>query len=316
MIDNAWLRRYSRVVAAATLFLIFAGGMVTSTGSGLAVPDWPLSYGQLFPPMVGGIFYEHGHRLVAGTVAMLMAVLCVWIWRREKRAWVRRLGFAAMGAVLAQALLGGLTVLLLLPPAVSISHAALAELFLALTFALAVVLSRGWIDAPPRRPAPPAAVPLPTLASIVTALLYGQILLGALVRHTGAGLAIPDFPLMFGRLLPPSLVGGVGIHFAHRFGALLVCIAVSWLSARVFGRHGADGWLARPMGLLLGLVLLQITLGALTIWTVKAPVPTSLHVVTGAACLAASLVVTLRCWRRYSRPVVEAATVAGRGALA
>lgn len=312
MTGNVGLRRFARIVAAATLFLIFAGGMVTSTGSGLAVPDWPLSYGQLFPPMVGGIFYEHGHRMVAGTVALMMAVLCVWTWRRETRAWVRRLGFLAMGAVLAQALLGGLTVLLLLPDLVSISHAGLAELFLALTFTLAVVTSRGWLEADPRRPAPASAVPLPVLASVTTLLVYGQILIGAVVRHTGAGLAIPDFPLSFGKILPPSLAGGIGIHFAHRVGALVVSIAVIWLAARILGRHRDDGWLARPALLLLGLLAIQITLGAFTIWTVKAPVPTSLHVVTGAALLATSLVTTLRTWRRFSLPAAAPAAALGR----
>ena len=95
-----WLARYACLVAAATLVLIFAGGLVTSTGSGLAVPDWPLSYGMLFPPMVGGILYEHGHRIVAGTVALLMAVLCACIWKFERRRVVRRVALIAMGAVL------------------------------------------------------------------------------------------------------------------------------------------------------------------------------------------------------------------------
>src|SRR6187455_1295157 len=119
-----WLRRFTKLVAASTLFLIFAGAMVTSTGSGLAVPDWPLSYGMLFPPMVGGIFYEHGHRMIAGGVGILIAILAFWLLRAEPRRWVRRLGVAAGLAVIAQALLGGLTVILLLPDAVSISHAA------------------------------------------------------------------------------------------------------------------------------------------------------------------------------------------------
>src|SRR5213079_182823 len=110
-----WLRNFTKFVAAATLFLIFAGAMVTSTGSGLAVPDWPLSYGRLMPPMVGGIFYEHGHRMVATTVGLLTIGLVIWLTRREPRAWVRRLGWAALAAVVAQGVLGGLTVIFLLP---------------------------------------------------------------------------------------------------------------------------------------------------------------------------------------------------------
>src|SRR6266550_9220025 len=122
-----WLRRFTKLVAASTLFLIFAGAMVTSTGSGLAVPDWPLSYGKVFPPMIGGIFYEHGHRMIAATVGFLTVVQAIWLQRRERKRFVRALGWCAVGTVIAQGLLGGLTVLLLLPPAVSIAHASLAE---------------------------------------------------------------------------------------------------------------------------------------------------------------------------------------------
>src|SRR5438477_8167502 len=123
--SQPWLRRFTKLVAASTLFLIFAGAMVTSTGSGLAVPDWPLSYGKLFPPMVGGIFYEHGHRMVAATVGLLTVIQAIWLQRRSRKRALRILGWAAVGAVIAQGLLGGLTVLFLLPPAISIAHAGL-----------------------------------------------------------------------------------------------------------------------------------------------------------------------------------------------
>src|SRR5512140_1681351 len=122
-----WLRRFTKFVAASTLFLIYAGAMVTSTGSGLAVPDWPLSYGMLMPPMVGGVFFEHGHRMAATFVGMLTTVLAVWTARRETRAGVRRLAWAALLAVIAQGLLGGLTVKFLLPAPVSVAHACLAQ---------------------------------------------------------------------------------------------------------------------------------------------------------------------------------------------
>src|SRR3954468_17710456 len=110
-----WLRRYAKFVAASTLFLIFAGAMVTSTGSGLAVPDWPLSYGMVMPPMVGGVFYEHGHRMVASAIGFLTLVLAIWTARAERRAGLRRLAWAALAAVIAQGILGGLTVIFLLP---------------------------------------------------------------------------------------------------------------------------------------------------------------------------------------------------------
>ena len=125
-----WLRRFTKFVAGSTLFLIFAGAMVTSTGSGLAVPDWPLSYGMFFPPMVGGIFYEHGHRMIASAVGFLTIIQAVWLQMREPRKFVRILGWTALAAVIVQGILGGLTVIFLLPTAVSVSHAALAEIFL------------------------------------------------------------------------------------------------------------------------------------------------------------------------------------------
>ncbi|HEX2120061.1 MAG TPA: COX15/CtaA family protein, partial [Thermoanaerobaculia bacterium] len=108
-----WLRRFTKLVAASTLFLIFAGAMVTSTGSGLAVPDWPLSYGMLMPPMVGGIFYEHGHRMIASAVGFLTIIQAVWLQRREPKRFVRLLGWLSLAAVIVQGILGGLTVIFL-----------------------------------------------------------------------------------------------------------------------------------------------------------------------------------------------------------
>src|SRR5688500_8760306 len=226
--DMRWLHRFAWFLAASTLLLISAGGMVTSTNSGLAVPDWPNTYGQFmftFPlkNMVGGIFYEHGHRLIASTVGFLTIILAVWIWRVDSRRWMRRLGVIALIAVIVQGILGGVTVLYFLPAPVSIAHAGLAEIFFCLTVAIAVFTSRGWIS--------PAVAPvddamLRRVAVTTTALVYVQILLGAAMRHTGAGLAIPDFPLAFGRLIPPVWNQGVAIHYAHRVGPLVVTIAI------------------------------------------------------------------------------------------
>jgi cytochrome c oxidase assembly protein subunit 15 len=141
---NPWRHRWCLLTLAATLALIFIGGLVTSTGSGLAVPDWPLSYGMLMPPMVGGVFYEHGHRMAAATVGLLTLVLAVWTTVDERRRGVRGLAWGALGAVVAQGLLGGLTVLYLLPPAVSVLHACLAQTFFCLIIALAYTTSREW----------------------------------------------------------------------------------------------------------------------------------------------------------------------------
>src|SRR5688500_11679381 len=136
-----WLRRFTKLVATCTLFLIFAGAMVTSTGSGLAVPDWPLSYGMLMPPMVAGIFYEHGHRMIATTVGFLTIIQAIWLQRREPKRFVRILGWAALGAVITQGLRGGLTVIFLLPTVVSVSYAALAEVFFCISISSAFFTS-------------------------------------------------------------------------------------------------------------------------------------------------------------------------------
>src|SRR5947208_16772936 len=142
--DNLWLHRYAVVVAICTLFLVVAGGLVTSNDAGLSVPDWPLSYGKLMPKMEGGIFFEHGHRMVATTVGILTIVLAVWLWRSEQRRWMRRLGFIALAAVIAQGLLGGMTVVFMLPKPVSIRHACPAQLFFTTTVLIALFTSAGW----------------------------------------------------------------------------------------------------------------------------------------------------------------------------
>src|SRR5262245_17982079 len=130
--------RFTVLLAAATVVLLAAGALVTSTGSGLSVPDWPLSFGRVMPPMVGGVLFEHGHRMVAGTVGLLTVVMAFWYARREPRREPRRLAFIALAAVVAQGLLGGLTVLLRLPPAVSVLHACIAQAFFALVVTLAL----------------------------------------------------------------------------------------------------------------------------------------------------------------------------------
>jgi len=305
---------FARLTAASTFVLIFVGGLVTSTGSSLSVPDWPLSYGQFFPPMVGGIFYEHGHRMVAGTVALLTATLAFWTWREEPRASVRRLALAALGAVLLQAILGGVTVLLRLPTIVSVSHAALAQAFFCMVTASALVTSRGWLAEDDAKPDGTLA----RLAIVTTATVYFQLLLGAVMRHTGAGLAIPDFPLAQGQLVPDVASFPVAIHFAHRVGAVVVTLSAAATAAKVFQSHASEARLARPAILLVSLVALQLTLGASIIWTRKAVLPTTAHVAIGAAILATSLVIALRIARRgktepawHSIPSAKRAAVRG-----
>lgn len=184
-----WLSWLSALLSACTLMLIVAGGLVTSHEAGLAVPDWPLSYGQFFPPMVGNIFWEHGHRMVAGFVGLFCLFITLCVQRFESRVRIRRLAWTAFATVIAQALLGGLTVLLMLPPAVSIAHACLGQTFFCLTLALAYFLSPLSLETRPHRQIQDAR--LPRLLMITTTMVYIQLLLGATIRHTGHGHAIP-----------------------------------------------------------------------------------------------------------------------------
>jgi len=293
------LHRYAQFVSAATVLLIVAGGLVTSTSSGLAVPDWPTSYGWnmfTFPMkhMVGGIFYEHGHRLIASGVGFLTIVLAVWIWKADPRRWMRVLGFTALLAVCLQGLLGGITVLYFLPTAVSTAHAGLAQIFFCLTIALALFTSSGW-----RRPAtePVDDGMLRVVTTATTAAIYAQVLVGATMRHSDAGLAIPDFPLVFGGVLPPQWTAQIAVHYAHRIGALVVTLAIAATVGHVWYHHPDRAELRRPAILLSCLVLAQVTLGAFVIWSEKNIAINTAHVVVGALTLGTSLVLALRSHR-------------------
>ncbi len=301
----AGLRRFTKFVAFSTLFLIFAGAMVTSTGSGLAVPDWPTTYGEnmfTFPlsKWVGGIFYEHGHRLIASTVGFLTIIQAIWLQRREPKKFVRTLGWLSLAAVVVQGLLGGMTVLLLLPKLISISHAALAEIFFCINVSIAFFTSRWYHelrtmekgDAPVR------------MAWGLTALVYLQILAGAVLRHLGAGLAIPDFPLSYGKLIPNFLSNEIVAAYVHRVGGFVVAAAVIAMAIRLL-RYHRDHPLRALAHLLVAVVATQVLLGGYVIWSAKQPHITSLHVMLGASTLALSLVLTLSArtlsWRSSSR---------------
>lgn len=294
---DPWRHRFALLTSASTLVLIFVGGLVTSTESGLSVPDWPLSYGMVMPPMVGGVFYEHGHRLVASYVGFLTLVLALWTWRREARAGVRRLGWISLLAVCVQGLLGGLTVIYLLPTAISVTHACLAQTFFLLTIAMAYGTSREWLAAPPQAE---DRAGMRGTAFAATGVVYLQLLLGALMRHVDAGLAIPDFPLAFGRLLPPLGDPRVAVHFTHRLGAVLVLVAIARLY--LAARRNGDVLYGRPARVLLVLISVQVGLGASVIWTGRAVYWTTAHVATGAAVLGTCFFVALRA-SRHLRPV-------------
>jgi cytochrome c oxidase assembly protein subunit 15 len=248
-----------------------------------------------FPPSmwVGGIFYEHGHRLIASGVGFLTIVLAAWLWRSDPRRWIKRLGAAALAAVILQGVLGGITVLLFLPAPVSTAHAGLAEIFFCLTVAIALFTSPGWRradDAVDDRG-------LRRLATTATALIYAQILVGAAMRHTDAGLAIPDFPWMFGRVIPDRWDPKIAVHFAHRVGALVVALAAIATAAHVWYHHRSRIRLTGPATLLLLLVGTQVVLGAFTVLSERDVWINSMHLVCGALVLGTSVVITLRSWR-------------------
>jgi heme a synthase len=297
------LHFFAILVAASTLILILAGGLVTSTGSGLAVPDWPNTYGWFmfaFPldKMVGGIYYEHSHRLIASTVGFLILTLAFWLWRVEPRAWVRRLGFIALAAVITQGILGGITVLWFLPDPISIAHAGLAQIVFCLTVTIALVTSPGWTRGYAGiSGTTPDDRRLQQVAAATTVLIYAQIIVGATMRHTEAGLAIPDFPWAFGHVVPPQWDAKIAVHFAHRVGALVVSMMILATTLHVFARRRSRGELVRPAALLLVLLAVQVTLGAFVVWTGKQFIINSLHVMTGASVLGTSVVLTLRAHR-------------------
>jgi cytochrome c oxidase assembly protein subunit 15 len=268
---------------------------------------------MVMPPMVGGVFYEHGHRMVASFVGFLTLVLAVWTARSETRASVRRLAWLALAAVIAQGVLGGLTVLFLLPTAISVTHACLAQTFFCITIALAYLTSREWLSSVGTRD---DVAGLRGAAVAATAAAFGQLVLGAVMRHIGAGLAVPDFPRMYGRWIPPAEALEqlpVAVHLAHRAGAIVVLAFVLRLALR--GTRDGDARLARPAQIAIALVCVQIALGALTVVTGKAVLPTTAHVATGAAILGLCWFSTLRT-RRHLHAAASARGVAVLGSPA
>ena len=312
-----WVRRLSKLLVLSTLFLIFAGALVKSHEVGLSVPDWPTSYGyQMFAfplsDMIGGIFYEHGHRMIAAIVGFLTLILAFSIYHTDGQLWLKKTGFLALGLVIVQGLFGGLTVLLLQPTPISVIHALFAQTFFMVTILIAYGLSDERAHRIPYDKVDNAGLKIP--AYWVMGLVYMQLIIGALMRHTQSGLAIPDFPLAGGYLLPPfnqtmlntvhamqfdldvpfASMSQVVVHFLHRLGGVSVTISVGWLSWKIYQLKDSDNRIYRQTVLLDMLLLLQITLGAFTIWSLKEPLITSIHVVNGATILGLSMLMVLR----------------------
>jgi len=315
------------LTAAATFPLIFMGGLVTSHQAGLAVPDWPNSYGYnmfLFPPRywVGGVLYEHTHRLMATVVGFLSTLLTVAAWPYERRPWVRWLATSVLIGVIFQGILGGLRVVFKNLD-LAIVHACVAQAFFCLAASAALVTSNWWRSAPDLSATPDR--PLFRAAFITVIIIYLQLIVGATMRHEQAGLAIPDFPLTFGHILPPapsavdsafrtaalhnwpdpalSLLAHVTawqiyLQFAHRIGALIVTIAIGVLSFLVL-KSPARAHLIPLTAMLLSLLLAQITLGILTVLLRKPADIASLHVAVGALTLLTTFIITVRTARLF-----------------
>jgi cytochrome c oxidase assembly protein subunit 15 len=285
------LHRFTVFVTGATLFLIVAGALVTSHDAGLAVPDWPLSFGKVMPEMVGNVFWEHGHRMVATSVGILVIVLNIWLWRSEKRRWVRRLGLVALAGVVAQGLLGGLTVILWLPISISTAHATLAQLFFCTMVSLSVFTAPGW-STPRATMDDNANLPLRYLCVASAIAILTQLVIGGILRHSAT----------WDQYLPTSLV------LMHLGGALAVTVLLITTIVIVLRRHAGEKYLTRPAKVAAALLVLQLFLG-LAAYLTRLASPnaaqprnpmvgiTVAHVACGALVFAATIVLTLRTFR-------------------
>lgn len=283
---------YSRLVVVATALLVFIGATITTTGSGLAVPDWPLSFGKLNPAMVGGVYYEHGHRLVASGVGFLVLVSAIWASYSRAHTIVRRLAFLSLGLVIIQGLLGGLTVLMRLPTAVSVAHGTVAQIFFCTTVALAWWTSSSFVSAKASIQGD-AAGNLKIASYGMTGLVLFQLLVGATMRHMGAGMVIPDFPTSLGHVVPPITTPAIAVNFSHRVMALAVLSMACLLCLRIFRHHSQEKALKGLAATLIGLICAQATLGAFTVWSGRGLWPTCLHVMNGALVLATAFSISL-----------------------
>lgn len=248
------------------------------------------------PPMVGGIFYEHGHRMVATFVGLLTIILAMWLHKSEERRWLRILGWTALGTVIFQGILGGITVLFFLPLPVSVFHATLAQTFFCITLAIALFTSRFWKESIPHSIEPQKGS-IRTITTVLVAIVFIQLIIGAIMRHMEAGLAIPDFPLAFGRIIPPIESVDVLVHFAHRLGAVAVTVAVLWYIMHVYKYYSTVKAFSIPAIALIILLVVQVTLGAYVIWSGKAVAITTFHLVTGALLLGTSAIAAMLSFR-------------------
>jgi heme a synthase len=298
------LHRFAVFTACATLVLIVAGALVTSNDAGLSVPDWPTTFGSYYkiPRMVGGVQYEHGHRMFAEFVGLLTIILAVWTWVVDKRRGLRLLALGAISTVITQGILGGLTVLFFLPPAVSSAHAAVAQTFFCIAVAIALITSRRWIEEEPRAELDQRRPALFTLTLLSIFVLYVQLILGAMFRHHGLS------------------------WWPHIVNAGLVATVLLWTAVRAISVYPNVDAVRRPAIAMLGLMVAQLCLGFLAfitrvMWGRDAAQPelpmvvsTVVHVAVGALLLAATVVLAIEVWRHV--PVAFEEHVPGTEAIA
>src|SRR5436309_2945795 len=319
--SGAWLNRFAWLTFVATLLLICSGGMVTSKNVGLAVPDWPTTFGYnmfLFPvsKWVGGILFEHTHRLIASAVGFLTIILASWLWSSESRRWVRNLGLVALAGVILQGILGGLRVTMLRDE-IGVFHACVAQAFLALLVVIGLVMTNFWrsleeIDINPKKFAP-----IRRLAIAITLAIYVQLALGATMRHQHRDLSILDFPTANGAWIPDTSAAALAkinawrdarafsqvtafqiwLQMVHRFLASIIAVAIITFSARVWSVAEVSAALKRLSVLWVILVISQIALGGWVIWSNKAADVATAHVALGAVMLSFGVSISAICWR-------------------
>jgi cytochrome c oxidase assembly protein subunit 15 len=326
---NPGLYWFAVLTACFTFLLLGLGGLVTSHEAGMSVPDWPTSYGyNMFALPIkfwkGGAFFEHTHRLLASAVGLMTTILAVWLWLRDSRPWMRWLGLVAFLGVVAQGVLGGLRVTLHLD-ALGIFHGTIAQLFFVLTCAIALFTSRFWAGLAANRQILRVPSGLRTLVLATTLLILGQLVLGAAMRHQHAGLAIPDFPLAYGKIWPATDADAVAqdntrrisvngenditafqieLQMAHRIVALTIFILVAVGAWQARRRLGGKDSLTKLAALWLALILSQVALGAATIWSNKAADMATAHVLAGALALTIGALWCIMAFRR-SEPAIE-----------
>jgi cytochrome c oxidase assembly protein subunit 15 len=316
-----WLNRFAWFICVAAVFLICSGGMVTSKNVGLAVPDWPTTFGYnmfLFPvsKWVGGILFEHTHRLIASAVGFLTIILAVWLWSSESRRWVRNLGLIALAGVILQGILGGLRVTML-KDEIGIFHACIAQAFLALLVVIALVTTRFWRSLDEIDISRKNFAPIRALAVAITLAIYVQLALGATMRHQHRDLAILDFPTANGVWIPDTSATALAkinawrdargfsdvdafqiwLQMIHRFVALLIGIGVIAFCSRVW-RNASQVAVLKNLSIWWVVFLVgQLTLGAWTIWSNKAADIATAHVAVGAIMLSFGVSISAICWR-------------------